>query len=75
LAAGEHPALFAGSQTCRLNSARRILQPYRKLFAAAVSAWDAPNVWLKSQMSAHQTPQKTLIHIDSWTMVMEVEIG
>jgi len=25
--------------------------------------------------NAHQAPQKTLIHSDSWTMVMEVEIG
>jgi hypothetical protein len=37
--------------------------------------WDAPKANLKCPKYAHQAPQKMLIHLDSWTMVMEVEIG
>ena len=36
--------------------------------------WDEPNVWLRCQVLAHQTPQRVLVHIDSRTVAMEVGI-
>ena len=35
---------------------------------------DEPNVGLRCLLHAHQIPQRVLVHFDSRTVVMEVEI-